>query len=222
MSLEVALSRINQLQSLLSPPVPPAGGASAVAAAGPAAGAGVATTSGAPTAFASLLGQQGATATAPLGAAMPTSGGTSAGRAALAAAQKEVGVTEQPPGSNDAPRIAHYRKATAGSMVAPWCAYFVSWAAREAGAPLGESGQGFGAVSDVWDWGQRNGKAIPAGQGPPQPGDLIVWDGRHLGIVESVGADGSIHTIEGNSSHMVTRRVHGPDGDGATGYVRLG
>ena len=107
-------------------------------------------------------------------------------------------------------------------MVAPWCAYFVSWAAREAGSPLGDSGQGFGAVSDVWDWGQRTGKAIPAGQGRPQPGDLIVWDGRHIGIVESVAADGSVHTIEGNSSNMVTRRVHGPDGDGATGYVRLG
>ena len=220
MSLEVTLSRITQLQSLLSPPAPPAG-APAVLAPPAAAIPGVAT-SGAPTAFASLLGQQAAGAAAPPGAVMPATGGTNAGRAALAAAQQEVGVTEQPPGSNDAPRIAQYRKSTAGSMVAPWCAYFVSWAAREAGSPLGDSGQGFGAVSDVWDWGQRTGKAIPAGQGKPQPGDLIVWDGRHIGIVESVAADGSVHTIEGNSSHMVTRRVHGPDGDGATGYVRLG
>ena len=220
MSLEVTLSRITQLQSLLSPPAPATGGTAAPPAPAPTATG--TSTGGAPTAFASLLGQQGATATAPAAAALPASGGTNAGRAALAAAQREVGVAEQPPGSNDAPRIAHYRKATAGSMVAPWCAYFVSWAAREAGAPLGDSGQGFGAVSDVWAWGQRNGKAIPAGQEPPQPGDLIVWNGRHIGIVEKVGADGSVHTIEGNSSNMVTRRVHGPDGDGATGYVRLG
>ena len=221
MSLEVALSRITQLQSLLSPPAP--GGAATIAPPPvPGTTGGATGASGAPTAFSSLLGRPAATAAAPPAAALPATGGTNAGRAALAAAQKEVGVTEQPPGSNDAPRIAHYRKSTAGSMVAPWCAYFVSWAAREAGAPLGESGQGFGAVADVWDWGQRNGKAIPAGQGPPQPGDLIVWDGRHIGIVESVGADGSVHTIEGNSSNMVTRRVHGPDGDEATGYVRLG
>ena len=220
MSLEVTLSRITQLQSLLTVPAAPPPSAAPIAAAGVATSA--TAMAGAPTAFASLLGQQGATAAAPLAGAMPAAGGTNAGRAALAAAQQEVGVTEQPPGSNDAPRIAHYRKSTAGSMVAPWCAYFVSWAAREAGAPLGDSGQGFGAVSDVWAWGQRNGKAIPAGQGPPQPGDLIVWDGRHIGIVESVAADGSVHTIEGNSSNMVTRRVHGPDGDGATGYVRLG
>ena len=221
MSLEVTLSRITQLQSLLSPPVAATGGATVVAPVPPTA-APAGAPAGAPTAFASLLGQQGPTTALPVAGAMPATGGTNAGRAALAAAQKEIGVTEQPPGSNDAPRIAQYRKSTAGSMVAPWCAYFVSWAAREAGAPLGDSGQGFGAVSDVWAWGQRNGKAIPAGQEPPQPGDLIVWNGRHIGIVESVGADGSVHTIEGNSSNMVTRRVHGPDGDGATGYVRLG
>jgi hypothetical protein len=223
MSLEVTLSRITELQSLLSAPAGPPAGPSTVAATAPGAvAAGATATAGAPAAFSSVLGQQSPTAAAPLTAAMPAAGGTNAGRAALAAARNEVGVTEQPPGSNDAPRIAQYRKSTAGSMVAPWCAYFVSWAAREAGAPLGDSGQGFGAVADVWSWAQRTGKAIPAGEGAPQPGDLIVWNGRHIGIVESVQADGSVHTIEGNSSDMVTRRVHRPDGDGATGYVRLG
>lgn len=215
MSLEVAMARVTQLQSLLvTPAVPATPRAPVMAAAAPAGSA-------APTAFASLIGQPGGV-TPPPGVLAPTAGGTNAGRAALAAARGEVGVTEQPPGSNDAPRIADYRKSTAGSMVAPWCAYFVSWAAREAGAPIGDSGQGMGAVSDVWAWAQRSGKAIPAGGAPPQPGDLIVWNGRHIGIVESVGADGSVHTIEGNSSNMVTRRVHGADGDGATGYVRLG
>ncbi len=82
-------------------------------------------------------------------------------------------------------------------------------------------GQGFGRVDDVWSWAERSGKAIPAGVGPPQPGDLIVWD-EHIGIVESVGADGSVQTIEGNSSDSVARRNYGPDGGGAVGYVRLG
>ena len=45
---------------------------------------------------------------------------------------------------------------------------------------------------------------------------------EHIGIVESVDPDGSIHTIEGNSSNAVSRRTYGPDGGGATGYVRLG
>jgi hypothetical protein len=37
-----------------------------------------------------------------------------------------------------------------------------------------------------------------------------------------VDPDGKIHTVEGNSSNMVTRRTHDASGDGATGYVRLG
>jgi hypothetical protein len=145
------------------------------------------------------------------------------GQRALQLAQAEVGQAEQPPGSNDSPRIAEYRTATAGSGVGPWCAYFVSWAAQQAGVPLGEAGQGFGSVSAVASWAQRTGRWNAAASGlPPQPGDLIVWGGQHIGIVESVDADGSIHTVEGNSSNMVTRRTHDATGDGATGYVRLG
>ena len=195
------MARISELQSILQPPAP----------------APVSTT---PTAFAGALqGAMGATGAAPVA---PVAGGTPAGQAIVSLARAEVGVTEQPPGSNESPRIAQFRQATAGAPgPGPWCAYFVSWAAREAGVPIGDAGQGFGRVDDVWAWGERSGKAIPAGSGRPQPGDLIVWD-EHMGIVESVGADGSIRTIEGNSSDMVAQRSYGPDGGGAIGFVRLG
>jgi hypothetical protein len=204
MGLEATLSRIAELQSLLAPPQPvPTAPATS------------------PTAFASAL--QGATATTATAAAAPPvqAGGTGAGQAMLAAVRGEVGQAEQPPGSNDSPRISQYRQATAGAPgPGPWCAYFVSWAARQAGAPIGDSGQGYGRVDDVMAWGQRAGKSLPAGS-TPQPGDIIVWD-EHIGIVESVGTDGSINTIEGNSSNMVARRQYGSDGGGAVGYVRLG
>jgi hypothetical protein len=138
-------------------------------------------------------------------------------------AQQEVGVAEQPPGSNDSPRIAQFRQATAGSGVGPWCAYFTSWAAREAGVPLGVNGQGFGRVDDVYAWAQKAGKAIPntGGAVKPQTGDLIVWD-EHIGIVKGVDADGTIHTIEGNSSDRVSERTYAPGERPAIGYVRLG
>ncbi len=176
------------------------------------------------TSFGTVLGEAtagagGAAATAPLGWS-PAAGGGSAGQKMLAAAQAELGQAEQPPGSNDSPRIAEYRTATAGSGVGPWCAYFVSWAANQAGAPVGEQGQGFGAVAALLAWGERTGRALPAGT-TPQPGDIIVWGGRHIGIVENVLPDGRIQTIEGNSSDQVSRRTYGPDGGGATGYVRL-
>ena len=73
----------------------------------------------------------------------------------------------------------------------------------------------------MWAWGERAGKAIPAGSGTPQPGDLIVWD-EHIGVVESVQPDGRITTIEGNSSDQVARRSYDASGGGAVGYVRLG
>jgi hypothetical protein len=48
-----------------------------------------------------------------------------------------------------------------------------------------------------------------------------VWD-EHIGIVDSVGADGWIRTVEGNSSDSVAQRSYGPDGGGAIGFVRIG
>jgi hypothetical protein len=206
MSLPAILERIAQIDQIVSPkPKAP------VATAGSSSDFLHALTSGI---------QRGSSLAAPgVAPAVPGTGGSGA----LAAAQSQVGVAEQPPGSNDGPQIAQYRTATAGSGVGPWCAYFTSWAAAQAGVPLGEAGQGFGSVSAVYAWAQRTGRATPAGPGVrPNPGDLIVWGGRHIGIVESVDADGSIHTIEGNSSNAVSRRTYGADGGGATGYVRLG
>ena len=199
MSLDTALVRIAEIRSALTPPAPPTDAASGQT-------------------FASIL--QGASGpAAQVSGAAPVGG--PGGASALNAARGEVGVAEQPPGSNDGPRISEYRRAVPGGPVGPWCAYFVSWCARQAGTPLGEQGQGYASVSQVWSWAQRTGRAVPNGPGVrPQPGDLIVWGGRHIGIVEGVLPDGRVQTIEGNSSDRVSRRVHPPGG--ATGYVRLG
>jgi CHAP domain len=202
MSLAAALDRVAELQTLLQPGArPPA----------------VTATSSQTTTFSTALAGAGASPLA-TASAMPATGGTNAGRAALAAAEAEVGQAEQPPGSNDSPRIAQYRSATAGAPgPGPWCAYFASWAARQAGAPLGDYGQGFGRVDDVWAWAEKSGRTTQS----PQPGDLVVWD-EHIGIVESVKPDGSITTVEGNSSDAVSKRTYGPDHGGAVGFVRIG
>jgi hypothetical protein len=208
MSVDSVMARITELQQALDP--------ARRAKAAPTAG------------FQAVLGAQ-IDAAAPLGmgasaaqgaAFLPTTSPTGGGgpAAMLQVAAGEVGQAEQPPGSNDSPRIAEYRSATAGAGVGPWCGYFASWAARQAGIPLGEQGQGFGSVGAVWDWAQRTGRT----SAQAQPGDLIVWGSRHVGLVESVDPDGTIHTIEGNSSDSVSRRTYGADGGGATGYVRLG
>jgi len=228
MSLETALTRITQLNTLLAGPT----AAPATTTAAPA----TTTTTPAPSSdnFAQMLRTASvatpatatvpatATATAGAGAVAPAAvpAGNSAAARMVAMAQGEVGQAEQPPGSNNSPRIAQYRSATAGAPgPGPWCAYFVSWLARNAGVPVGDHGQGFGSVDALYAWAQKSGRAVPASSGQnPKPGDLIVWD-EHIGMVESVRPDGSIQTIEGNSSDRVSRRVH-PKGD-AIGYVRM-
>jgi len=143
----------------------------------------------------------------------------SSASALVSAAQSQVGQAEQPPGSNDGAAVATYRTAVQGAEEGqPWCADFVSWAAAQAGKPLGDAGQGLGSVSEIASWAQRTGRYLPAGTAP-QPGDLILFGTEHVGLVESVNPDGSLTTIEGNYENAVTR-VHRMPGE-ATGYVRV-
>src|SRR5690349_1749235 len=147
-SLHTVISRINEINAALAPPV------AATAPTTPAAPATGTTTSGGSGDFASMLqgamtpGAAGATGVAGT-AAVPASG--SLGQKMVAIASREVGQAESPPGSNNSPRIAQYRSATAGSPgPGPWCAYFTSWVAREAGAPVGPNGSGFGSVDALY------------------------------------------------------------------------
>jgi hypothetical protein len=199
-SIESVLARIQALDAAFAPPQPPP-----------------AQTGASQNSFAGML--QSAIGPGAVGAASPTApiGGGASG--IVAAAAGEVGQAEQPPGSNDSPRIAMYRKATAGAPgPGPWCAYFVSWAARQAGTPVGPNGNGSGSVDALYAWAQQTGRAQPASY-TPKPGDLIVWD-EHIGIVENVLPNGSIQTIEGNSSDRVSRRTHARGS--MLGFIRTG
>src|SRR4051794_38649988 len=104
MSLESVLARVAELQSAatFAPPAPAPANAPATARA---AAAGT---------FANVLQSANATAAtaAPGSITPPGAGGASA---LLSAVQGEVGQAESPPGSNDSPRIAEYRAATAGA-----------------------------------------------------------------------------------------------------------
>jgi hypothetical protein len=147
--------------------------------------------------------------------------GGGAGQRLVAVAESQLGQSEQPPGSNESPAIAEYRSATAGAAPGePWCAYFASWAARQAGTPLGAQGQGIGSVSEIWSWAQGAGRAMPNGPGVvPKPGDLIVFGGEHVGIVRGLTPTGQIETIEGNYQNQVSANVR--SASEATGYVSM-
>src|SRR2546421_605573 len=201
MSIETVLARINEINTAFVPPAPPAQAPAQAPS----------------SSFSSALNS--AMGAAPTGAASPVTGGDASSRM-VQIAKGEIGQAEQPPGSNESARIAQYRSATQGAVAgAPWCAYFVSWVAHQAGVPLGDHGQGFGSVDQLYAWAQQNGRAYTAASGQqPKPGDLIVFHG-HVGLVEAVLPSGQIQTIEGNSSDRVSERVHAP-GD-AIGFVRM-
>jgi hypothetical protein len=184
-----ALARVSELETLVASTVP----AAAPAPSG---------------SFATAL--EAASAPAPPAAAPAGS--------VVSAAESQVGQAEQPPGSNDGPAIAGYRTAVAGAQPGePWCAYFASWACAQAGVPLGDAGTGLGSVSAISSWAQRTGRFVPPGT-TPQPGDLMLFGDRHVGIVEAVNPDGSLTTVEGNYANAVSR-VHRLPSE-ATGYVR--
>ena len=205
-SIEAVLARISTLESAFAPPAPKQ----------PPATQGASGNS-----FAGML--QSAIGPGAAGAVSPTTpiAGGGSGSAIVAAAAGEVGQAEMPPGSNDSPRIAQYRSATAGAPgPGPWCAYFASLACKQAGVPVGENGQGSGSVDALYAWAQRTGRAEPVGSAyTPRPGDLIVFN-QHIGVVENVLPNGTIQTIEGNSSDRVSRRTH-PRTD-AIGFIRTG
>jgi hypothetical protein len=226
MSLDTTLARIAAIETALYPKPAETGGVSASSAAtgtSPAErGSSSSPSSASSQTFSQLLGQATLGGSSSLLGLPTTTTAASPGLAAVEAARTQVGQAEMPPGSNESPRITEYRSAVQGAVVGPWCADFASWCAAQAGTPLGENGEGFQSVSALWSWAESSGRAVPATSGTPEAGDLIVWGGEHVGLVESVDPDGTIHTIEGNSSDEVAQRTYPPGASGATGYVRLG
>jgi hypothetical protein len=226
MGLEATLARIAAIESALSPSSQTTtGGVSATEAGGTGtseAAASLPSSTSSGSTFSQLLDQATLGGTSGLLGVGTTTATGSGPEAMIAAARTQVGQAESPRGSNESPAISQYRTAVQGAVVGPWCADFASWAAAQAGMPLGENGEGFQSVSALWSWAESSGRAIPASVGTPQAGDLIVWGGEHVGIIESVDPDGTIHTIEGNSNDEVAQRTYPPGTSGATGYVQLG
>ncbi len=235
--MQSTLSRINEIHAMLAPtpapsavvapPSPTTTGTSAFAqqlatmqAADPSA-AGLETLTTLPRGITSqsVVAPTALTQYAPPGALAPvTNYGAAGPTGQLIAniAQAEVGVREEPAGSNNGARIAEYRTATAGSGVGPWCSYFVSWVTAQAGVPIGPTGQGEGWVPNVERWGKDTGRWIAPNAGiPPQAGDIVIFDRNgdgltdHIGIVTGARPDGGIDTVEGNSSDAVSRRSYG-------------
>ena len=136
------------------------------------------------------------------------------GLRALAEARRQLGVKEDPPGSNRTPFGRWF-----GADGEPWCAIFLSYCFKVgAGVVLcaGDGGPGCSPLGCAYvptleDWLRATGQWLEP-DAVARPGDIVVfnWDGGeadHAGLVASVAPGGALRTIEGNCDDEVARRA---------------
>jgi len=114
----------------------------------------------------------------------------------LAVAQKEVGTAET---GNNLTKYGEFTKHNGQ----PWCGSFVMWCAAQVKQPM---------PNVVWTPGgvtafQSMGAWANAATAKPKPGDIVFFDFveggapvEHVGIVLKDNGDGTVTTIEGNTS----------------------
>ena len=79
-------------------------------------------------------------------------------------AEQEVGVREQPPGSNTGPRVRAFQAVTElGGTGWPWCAAFIEWCLERAGMDTTWCSP---STAVMWQRAQKRGLVVAA----PSPG----------------------------------------------------
>ena len=121
-------------------------------------------------------------------------------------AAQQVGYTESPPNSNRTKYGAWY-----GLDGQPWCMMFVQWCFAQAGEPLPYK---TASCSALERWYRKNRPESIHSE--PQPGDIVIYDFGHTGIVESA-QNATITAIEGNTSPGVS----GSQNNGGGVYRRV-
>ena len=125
----------------------------------------------------------------------------------LLLARQELGVAEDPPGSNHVKyNNAYYSQDISGDAYA-WCLVFIWWIFKQANASeLFYDGKKTAYVPTFDEWARKKG--ITVNLDDARPGDIIVYDwngnkqGNHVGILTALSA-GQVTTIEGNVDNAV-------------------
>lgn len=122
----------------------------------------------------------------------------------LEVARAEIGVKENPSGSNKVKyNTEYYGRAVSGSGYA-WCAVFVWWVFKEAGCPeLYFGGKKSAFCPTIADYYIAKKQTVSKSKG--QAGDIVLFDWNqnnssdHIGIIEKKNSDGTYTCIEGNT-----------------------
>ena len=117
----------------------------------------------------------------------------------LELARRQLGVKEDPPGSNKVKYNAWYYGREVSGAAYPWCMVFVQWVFDRASVKLPTRTASCGALMRA---AQAAGCWVTKGY---RPGDVVIYDfpggaaTDHCGIVEAVD-DSRVAAIEGNTS----------------------
>ena len=116
-------------------------------------------------------------------------------------ARLELGVTEQPPGSN---RVKYWDEYDPKRQGQPWCVAFLWWCFDKAGERMAFFGGGKTAsCSTLLRWYREQGLTVPVSE--VQEGDIVLlnFNGKgtadHCGLVSWAGAV-NLATFEGNTT----------------------
>ena len=127
---------------------------------------------------------------------------------ALNIAQSQIGVMEDPPGSNRGNRVEEYQNSVGIAAGTFWCAAFLYWCFQKTSENLNKRNPVLKTGHCMTHWNKTPGKKIAAADAVNKP--ILIKPGHifiintggshgHTGMVEKVEG-GFIHTIEGNSN----------------------
>jgi hypothetical protein len=131
-------------------------------------------------------------------------------------ATTQIGVMEQPLGSNRGPQVDLYLKSVGSDLGSPWCAAFVYFCFQQAAAGLGAANPVIRTASVLDHWNRAGAAGISrlgrdecvATPSLVMPGMIFIIinsnGSGHCGLVESV-AGTLLTTIEGNTNDNGSR-----------------
>jgi hypothetical protein len=123
-------------------------------------------------------------------------------------AQSQIGVMEDPPGSNRGAKVEEYQASVGIDAGTFWCAAFIYWCFQQACENAGRRNPVLKTGHCMTHWNRTPGKKIAGTDAVNKPSLIkpghifIIHTGGthgHTGLVEKVEG-GFIHTIEGNTN----------------------
>ena len=99
-----------------------------------------------------------------------------------------------------------------------WCGDFVGYVLTETYGKDGSPGDflntcWYPGCGEIYNWAVNN-NVLESSSSEAQPGDLILYGQSHVGVIVAVNADGTVQTVEGNTSSEEDGSYESTNGSG--------